>query len=803
MSGNVKQFVDFTGNTNNDTGENNAASIQPMADGEGVSGTVLARPSESLRQRTEAIRDVMTDSLYLRDSDRNFVAFCLGGITWPGSTTTSASGIPVLTNTLWLVPILTPGTLQGGLGALPIASFFGVLHLKRSSDSANAISVTSRRRSYAAGDQINVTVVSGASFSCALDVEIGLRRTIKIVATGTTTLGAVITALNGLIPPAPDNTQLVTAALEGGASSGDFLLVPQARQLVTGNYDAEGHQIVPATMSGFFASNPTQALAEGDTLCIRYDMMTDLASTGGRRQSLVENSNTSVPAGSLFNSRVHPEFLVNALPVCKVLLSKLVFGTGIEVPAGAVNFPLSGSAQGITYSGGPNWADGTTNPAASVETQLDKIITDLGSGSGTAKIAGAAAGPTSDVPAGTLFAQIGSLITLINDTKNQNAVRLLDGLAAQLVPGDLGAAANPEMRNVTAGSDGTGTEWCYAATISAGIPIQGSSNNIVRISSGTVFQRVPSSPQATFISFTLPGTDQFTIANGNGVNPRADLIQIRLQWTGVSPSSVVSATVNVKTGTPGAIPAYPAPDTGFVPICYVVSGKNYTGTGPFNGDLYLDTTAVVHDQRMPLGVKVYTVYPVNMMYNDDAWTLSGKAGDVIAGGNPGFKRNIRNISALTSQQDRVIIPCPTNRGRLIGVGLVSEQGNSALGFIETMFESSGFGDSIFPPVNLITNGASPSFKRVGLETLEVGGGITPLTPGGGIPRKAYGSPIWCDGTKWHTTTRDTVNITSPGLFDSASIVDYRYIAYVHSNVFNSGTPTKIHRAVFYVAEGIG
>jgi len=31
----------------------------------------------------------------------------------------------------------------------------------------------------------------------------------------------------------------------------------------------------------------------------------------------------------------------------------------------------------ISYDGGPAWADGTTNPAAEVETQLDKVITDL------------------------------------------------------------------------------------------------------------------------------------------------------------------------------------------------------------------------------------------------------------------------------------------------------------------------------------------------------------------------------------------------------------------------------------------
>jgi hypothetical protein len=800
MSGNAKQFVDFTSNTNNDTGGNNASSIQPMLDGESVTGAVLARPSESLRQRTEAIRDVMADSLYLRDADRSFLTFCLGGITWPGSTSNAQSGIPVLTNALWLVPMLTPGAVQ--VGAPPLASSFGVLHLKRSSDSSNSILVTSQRRSYAAGDQINVTVTSGGAFSCTLDVETGLRRTIKIVATGTTTLGSVITALNGLVPPAPDNTQLVVAALEGGASSGDFLLAPQARQLVTGNYDGEAHQLNVGTLSSFFASNPTQALAEGDTLCIRYDMVTDPASTGGRRQSLPENSNTAVPAGSLFNSRVHPEFLPNALPICKVLNNKLVFGTGIEVPEGAVNHPLGGSAQGIAYGGGVAWADGTTNPATTVEGQLDKILTDLATGSGTAKVLGAAVGPGGDLPGGTLFAQLGSAVTLINDTKNQAATRLFDGIIAQLAAGDLGTDADPEMRSETPGSSNTGTEWCYALTISSGIPVQGPANNIIRISAGTVYQRVPSSPQASFIPHNLPGTDQFVIANGNGVAPRADLVQMRLLWTGISPSSTVSATINVKTGTPAASPAYPAPDAGFVPICYVISGKDYAGAGPFDPRSFSNTTACVHDQRMPLGVKVYWVKPMDMMYNDDAWKLSGIPGDVFAGGNNGFKRQLTNISALTGQEDDMLIACPALRGRLLGVAILSHDGNSAAGSIRQRFEPSG-GGSILATTNLIENGSTEVMHRAGLDVLELTGSadpIVPLNPGGSVPRKAYGAPIWCDGTRWHLPTNSG---SFKNFFDLGSVTDITYIVYNHSNVFNAGGPTEIRGAMFWVAEGIG
>lgn len=424
MSGTVRQFVDFTNAATADTGENNSTSITPISDGESANQTVLRRPSESLRQRAEAIRNVMVDTLYLRDADRNLLIAGPGTVTWPGSTTAAASGIPTLSDVLYVLPMLSPGSAQTA-PVPPVASAFGSLHLQRSSDSMNSILVTSRRRSYAAGDQINVTVTSGASFSCVLDAESGYERTINVTAvSGTTTLNDVITALNGLLPGAPDNTQLVTAVLEGGALGTDLLLTPQAKQYVSGNYDGEGHAITPANLASFFASNPTQALAEGDTLCVSYAMVSDTASTGGRRQSLPENSNTAIPAASFFNSRVHPENLTNALPICKVVNDRLVFATGAEVPAGATSVSLtSTAATDVTYGGGGNWADGTTNPATSVESQLDKIITDLAGATGTGKVQGSAVG--SDLAAATLASQISSLVTGWLKLNRANAVTAL------------------------------------------------------------------------------------------------------------------------------------------------------------------------------------------------------------------------------------------------------------------------------------------------------------------------------------------------------------------------------------------
>ena len=105
------------------------------------------------------------------------------------------------------------------------------------------------------------------------------------------------------------------------------------------------------------------------------------------------------------------------------ILAGRLGGTGgaLDQLLGFVNDHVDGSADrhaasAIDYAGGGNWADATTNPAATVEVQLDKIITDLtGTGTstgGTRKIAGEAlptGGGAGAIAAGTLFSQLNSL----------------------------------------------------------------------------------------------------------------------------------------------------------------------------------------------------------------------------------------------------------------------------------------------------------------------------------------------------------------------------------------------------------
>jgi hypothetical protein len=69
----------------------------------------------------------------------------------------------------------------------------------------------------------------------------------------------------------------------------------------------------------------------------------------------------------------------------------------------------------IDYNGGVPWADGTTNPAATVEAQLDKIISDLAAPGGAAKLGAAAtAGAPNELVVGSVKSQLDALLASVN-----------------------------------------------------------------------------------------------------------------------------------------------------------------------------------------------------------------------------------------------------------------------------------------------------------------------------------------------------------------------------------------------------
>lgn len=78
------------------------------------------------------------------------------------------------------------------------------------------------------------------------------------------------------------------------------------------------------------------------------------------------------------------------------------------------------SATGVAYGGGPAWHDGTTNPATTIEAQLDKIVSDLVANAGSDRIGSAAqtVGPIS-VAVGSIKDQLGEVLAELDRQNRQ------------------------------------------------------------------------------------------------------------------------------------------------------------------------------------------------------------------------------------------------------------------------------------------------------------------------------------------------------------------------------------------------
>ncbi len=397
-SGPLQPFVDFT--TSKDSNRDEEAAIQPRANNEPITATLVTdsmrRPEDNLRARTEVARGSIDDLLYLENANQGMTLFDPGSatITWNGIVANGGNGKFTISSNLYQIPFTSIGN---DANTPPVGGAFGSLTVLRVDDVA-IITIDSIIPSWAGGDRINLTVKGGAALACDL---LGGFDIVLTIVDGVTTRLQAITALNNTI------SSVATASALAGAD-GDVIKTAQAKKYVTGNWDSEAHVITAANLASFFnvAGNP---LKEGDSLCVQYSNLIENAGTGGRRQSTPENTNTTIPAGSFFNSRVNPERLFGALPICKVINDKLWFVGGTVVKKGTPVGLGGGVAANVAYAGGPAWLDGTTNPATTVENQLDKIITDLNKqdsnvNSGASKI-GAEAG-TYTITRGSVQSQL-------------------------------------------------------------------------------------------------------------------------------------------------------------------------------------------------------------------------------------------------------------------------------------------------------------------------------------------------------------------------------------------------------------
>lgn len=396
-----------------DTGQDNIDAIVPISDGEPATQTVLRRPSENLRERTEDLRQFVEDTAYYRDA-QHIVLSSPGTITWEGTVANGGTGKIVQSDVITIKPFLTPRADTKASISIGVAAINEIMY----TISASGFSTQRMNQVYIEHLDGGVAAVLTAIISD------GPVKRIKVVFDGANILhdaAAVKSIVDAAIAGDADLSGKITTAINALPLA---FVAAQTETRFEGIAEPEEHRIAAGVLDALTTTNPLQA---GDTVAIWYRYLVDpLGGFDGRRESTNTHGTTNIPLASLFITSLEPDKIPGAIPLCTVTGNtvnpgvQLVFIDGTVFNKDDVFMFGSTSAASIAYDGGPTWADLSTNPVTTVEGQLDKIISDLGQGvSGTAKVSSdalVASAPGNDaIGAAALFTQLQILLDLIND----------------------------------------------------------------------------------------------------------------------------------------------------------------------------------------------------------------------------------------------------------------------------------------------------------------------------------------------------------------------------------------------------
>ncbi len=223
----------------------------------------------------------------------------------------------------------------------------------------------------------------------------------RFLPAGSLYLGITDSSVTSMRVRIPVATPLRDALAENNHTGGIFLdqLASRLYTLVTDHINDTSAAHAAASIDGFTSATSwadASTITGANLKATIEDILTDLATTTGNGGAARVGSPAVSIGGSAPNSLSSGSVRSQIVDLLTALQAHVVDTTDAH------------AASAISYAGGSAWADTTTNPATTVELQLDKIVSDLSPSTGTAKIGGAAVG--SDLSAGTLAAQITSLV---------------------------------------------------------------------------------------------------------------------------------------------------------------------------------------------------------------------------------------------------------------------------------------------------------------------------------------------------------------------------------------------------------
>lgn len=385
----------------------------------------------------------------------------------------------------------------------------------------------------------------------------------------------------------------------------------------------------------------------------------------------------------------------------------------------------------------------------------------------------------------------------LNDMSRRTLASLWDQFAFASLPreaflGDYDTAFTPTSMS----------PYAFALTVGDGRPTQGSGNNKIKITAGTLMQAIGSinGSEPQLLAFTFTGSDEVTIANGS-VNPRVDLVQMKLEYVedaatardfqdavtraltsspSVNKRRRIKCTLSVKQGSPAASPFYPIPDVGNVAIAGVLVGASYAAAGDFaSSDSASASVAVLHDQRMPINVRPHSSHASQWCYS--ATFFDNTANQKVERNATGGSGNIAMLCPVVAKGRLIEIDCAfkdasTESSKLgtihLGTGVVTALNGANL-------DGSGSGQ-----LSLV-RGQPLDFQTRHIPVV----GPTIIAAGNGM-----GVPVWANGKRNPEvqTTGANRNFLDFPVVPTSLCLEYEVVT----------TATFFTRVTFYVAEGM-
>jgi len=351
--------------------------IQPFNDGEVIRQTVLRRPVENLRDRTEIVRDALETLKYLADTDIKWIISGTAANLHPQVTNWNpTTGVVTFTNDLCIQPL-------GSIDSDRLTSFDWLF--SDTDPTSCTLTFSNQLSADKGGDTLEVRLVYSTDSNVLTVETIGDPLNIIVVtvsADGTKTAGDLITAL------------MAVPGVAGAAGPGIIWVLTSVGDTTTaitsvgigvvphvGTYDTldtanrEMHVLPAATWNAWNTVVAGHVISDGDTVGIAYPYIINPVSFfdpvssehGGRRQRY--GADTGVVGSDLFISSdltlfnqptaatVHggPALLPLCIPLCKRIGNDLLFldGTFVRDPAalpGGVVAPIYFGEDAFTIS---------------------------------------------------------------------------------------------------------------------------------------------------------------------------------------------------------------------------------------------------------------------------------------------------------------------------------------------------------------------------------------------------------------------------------------------------------------------